>query len=289
MGRISTGVFALSLILAGSAPAAGQREQVGKIERILSLDGGARRTIREATPLVQVQQTGVPEWSDVAPGSPLFSGAEMRVERYLDARVRVESENHRGYIAFLPELWERGSGRVVRVGDAETRVREGRYSVTRSSDGARGVTVAIERGAVAIDWRSGELSLEAAGTGVLVYGTRLAVVVDSAGTVGRLFLVSGLVTLPQHPDFVVRSGRWIQLRPFPLPPIEEPLSAPEARLAREAVQYHASAAWSPGLLRPRNAFFAAGGVVVGRLLFDLIVSADEPGERSGTVTGRFPR
>jgi hypothetical protein len=274
----------LALLTAGAAQAAAQQEAVGRFDRIVSLDAGIRRIIRQPTPLATLQPAGGAPAVALTPAASLYDGQRLRVARYLDARLRVDWRGNRGAISFLPELWQKGGGQAYSVAGPAGRVAEGRYQVSTGGQAGSGVMVTIESGAIAVDWKSGTVRVTAAGTALLVTGTQLAVVVDSMGTTGDLYLAEGTVTFPDYPTVQVKRGQWAHLRPG-LPPVVTTLAPALASLAAATVRYHVREVWQTRALLLRPVVLGPAVAVVGGVAAAVLGGSGGGGGGGGTHTG----
>jgi hypothetical protein len=133
------------------------------------------------------------------------------------------------------------------------------------------------------------VALKAAGTGVLITGTQVAVVVDSTGATGDLYLAEGTVTFPDFPGVQVRPGQWARLRPG-LPPLVSTLAPALASLASATVRYHTTGVWrtTPMVLRPQVLGPAVAAVAVGAAVLASGGGGGGSTTRTGGVSVRLP-
>jgi hypothetical protein len=272
---------------AGWSPAAGQQEPVGRVERIAQLLRAPEPvTINSPSMAVQIRR-GADEWLPIGPNTTLYLDDGLRVQRYVNVRLQINRRAQRGRLTFLPEVLLENGGRVFDVGEIDG---EAHYEFPADTTARNELAVAIQSGALVIDWRAGRLRIHAAGHDVLITHTRVLFALDATGDAGWLFVEDGAVSLPAFDGMVVRAGELARLQRG-LPPT---LSVPAAqRLAeyQNATEYHANRVWSGS--RPfwaRPAFYVpAVGIVAGATVFAVTRSGrtdDRPGR--GTVIIRFP-
>lgn len=289
-----SGPAAALVLLVVAAPGARTQQDaqvVGRIDRIVEILGARDvRQLQQSTSRAQVRPAGATAWVDVAPGRGLLHGERLRVARYLDLRLRVRRSAEQGTLVFLPEVWERGGRNVFTAGaQSGQRAPEGSYRVRTAPPGAGDLTVEIERGSLVVNWDHGRLAVVAAGTLAVISGTRLAVMVDSTGGGGAVFVDEGEVSFPDFPAARLRPGQWAVLRRG-LPPQVLSLTAANQKLARRAVRHHADGIWGgggPSWKQIATVAVAAVGVAV-----IATQAGDRPAgaaTRTGTVVVRVPR
>jgi hypothetical protein len=95
-------------------------------------------------------------------------------------------------------------------------------------------------------------------------------------------VTSGVVSLLEHPDFVVQPGQIIRLQRG-VAPLALPMTAAETKLAREVVRYHGTSVWGsrPPVLRALGTVAAVAAI--GAVVIAAGSSGNQAALREGTV------
>jgi hypothetical protein len=269
-------------------PLSAQQPGVGQIERIAEVVPGRReREISQPSPRVQVRPSRTAAWADAAPRARIGTAGMLQVQRNVDVRLGVDRPTHRGVLTALPELLNRQGARVFPPVAGQGHP-NGIYGVTLTQPQADELLMQIERGALLVDWTRGRLVVDAAGTRTVIRGTEVAFSVDTIGDSGILFLRSGEVEFPDHPEVRVPERGFVQLRRG-MPPVVLPPGAISVREVDDAFDYHNRVLWNQ--LRPfwkdRRLLGAVAIGLTGALIYTFTRSGDD-GLRTGTVTIPIP-
>jgi len=162
--------------------------------------------------------------------------------------------------------------------------------------------ISIERGGVAADWRGGLVSFIALGREVQVVGTKLAVVLDSAGTEAFAAVTEGTVRVTGGSDntvTTVRTGEVARFQRNGAVAVQ-----PMANDLRDNIRFHIDQVWTlpvpPTLPPPGHSsigraltFLGVGaGVFVGGLYaYNTWIKPDKNAQsrkRTGTIVLRIP-
>jgi hypothetical protein len=262
-----------------------QDTRVGRIERIAQLLAAPKPIrVETASERVQISRGASETWIHAAPNQDVLQQDQLRVQRHVDVRVKVERRTQRGWLTFLPEVLLQNGQRVFDVGVIESFAQ---YEIPDDATGGSELAVAIQSGALIVDWRAGRLRVVAAGDTALVTGTIAVFAVSADGNSGWLFVQEGTVALA---GVAVAAGQIARLQRGVTPLISRPQPA-QMRDYQTATRYNAQRVWSAG--RP---FFVspqflvpAVGLIAGATVYAVTQGGDdEPGPRRGTVIIRIP-
>jgi hypothetical protein len=261
--------------------------RVGHIERIAELRENARPvTLKVASDRFSIRRSPSTEWIPIGPETVLYENDRLRVSSYVDVRLEVERPAQRGRIVFTHEVRDDEGARVFDVlagpGPAS-------YSLVRDSAGTGDLGLAIESGALVIDWRGGRLTILAAGHPAVIVSTRVTFAMDAGGDTGFLFVQEGTVAFPASNNLLVQAGQVAQLQRGVAPVIIGQQPAVVERYT-DATQYNARTIWSqmtPFWKKP-TFYLPAIGVVAGTTAFLVTRGGDDDGRRGGRITLRIP-
>lgn len=285
--EVSLAVALLAGTLAPGTAVAQQRDNVGLVWQIAEIVRGSPVEIRQTTDKVRLRGAGA-SWINVGPRTPITPTAGVRVQRYVDAKVRVDLRTHKGELILLPELLNRTGQHVFpRQGPAAT-ARDsvvGEYTVGSDPASAEDLLVTLQRGSLVVNWDFGGLRVQLAGHRPRVIGTRLALATDDDGETGYLFLDHGSIDFPDYPDSRVSEGELVRLRPG-VPPEIVPLTAIAVEALRSAVQYHHIEIWNfpTPFWRRREVLGPAAIAIIGGAIWAFTRNRS----RTGTVEVEIP-
>jgi hypothetical protein len=129
---------------------------------------------------------------------------QIRVKRLVDAKVLSDGSEGfgRGTIVFAPDLGTCTgyAGEFQRRGRQLGGTQPGSYTITSRAERVANrdttrLVIGLEYGGVVVDWQGGLMSIVALGREIQLRGTRVAVVVDSAGTEAFVMVRVGSVFL----------------------------------------------------------------------------------------------
>jgi hypothetical protein len=278
--------FIAALLAPGLASA--QQLKVGRIDRIAEVRGGLE-PVHLVTPSdrAEIGRGAQDAWSFARRDQDVFRDDRLRVRRYIDVRVRVETPTQRGQLTFAPEVLLRDGSRVFELASTAS---PSEYVMPEDTTAQGELAVLIRSGALLVDWDAGRLVVIAAGHSALVVGTRAAFVMDSTGNDGWLYVDEGTITFPGAPGMAVGPGQLVRLQAgVPISGVSNP-GPGQANAYQNATRYHANQVWArftPFWQKPQFVIPALSGIAV---LAGVIATqtGDDGGPLSGTVVIRIP-
>lgn len=290
--RPASGIFRVpaALIAALLVPglASAQQLRVGRIDRIAEVRGGLE-PVHLVTPSdrAEIGRGAQDNWSFARRDQDMFREDRLRVRRYIDVRVKVETPTQRGQLTFAPEVLLRDGGRIFELASIAS---PSEYIMPEDTTARGDLAVHIRSGALLVDWESGRLVVIAAGHSALVVGTRAAFVMDSTGNDGWLYVDEGTITFLGSPGITVGAGQLVRLQAgVPLSGVSNP-GPGQANAYRSVTRYHANQVWAgftPFWRKPQF-IIPVVGVFAGAAAFIATQAGDDGGPLSGTVIIRIP-
>lgn len=279
--------LAIVAVTASVAPAPlHAQSRVGHIARIAELRENARPvTVKTASDRFSIRRNPSSEWIPVGPETVLYENDRLRVASYVDVRLEVERPAQRGRIVFTHEVRDDDGARVFDIlagpGPAS-------YSLIQDSAGTGDLGLTIESGALVIDWRSGRLTIVAAGHPAVIVSTRVTFAMDAGGNSGFLFVEEGTVAFPASNNFLVQAGQVAQLQRG-VPPTLVGQQPPTLERYTDATRYNARGIWSrltPFWQKPAF-YLPALGLVAGTTAF-LVTRDGDDGDTRKRIVIRIP-
>jgi ferric-dicitrate binding protein FerR (iron transport regulator) len=207
----------------------------------------------------------------------------------------------RGAFYLTPTLLcrQRGFGKILSdtsdTGAYDVSVEAGSPAVGPGAGRPNLLVLTVETGAALIQWTSADtarpLKVYAPGGPVLVKGTELAIIVDSARKASLVYVREGVVRLERHPDVRLQPGQVFRIGETE-PPADVSDETLRSEFEREFT-FHSSTVWKASRLPlwKRKSFYAvAGAAVVG----GVVVWRNNNGDgkpaprRSGAITVHIP-
>ena len=287
--RARSHVLCVIGLLAGlqglATPLAGQA-RVGHIERIAELRENARPvTLKTASDRFSIRRSPSTDWIPIGPETVLYENDRLRVASFVDVRLEVERPAQRGRIVFTHEVRDDEGARVF---DVLAGAGPASYSIIPDSTGTGDLGLAIESGALVIDWRGGRLTILAAGHPAVIVSTRVSFAMDAGGDSGYLFVEEGTVAFPASNNFLVQPGQVARLQRG-VPPALVGQQATALERATDATRYNARGIWSqltPFWKKP-TFYLPAIGVVAATAAY-IITNDNGDDQRGGRITIRIP-
>ena len=204
------------------------------------------------------------------------------VRRMIDAKMFAPPPGRgfgEGDVVFAPELGtcttfaaqfqERGR----RLGGS----RPGRYIVTSRAERLAGrdttrLVISVEYGGLVADWKGGLFSLIALGREIRLTGTRLALVVDSAGTEAFVAVVEGAVQVFGAAGAAATRVNAGQVARFQVPGSNVVVQSLAADVT-ENLRYHLRDVWDLPVQPPALPPLPPSGPAIGKILGALVVGA----------------
>lgn len=222
-----------------------------KIYRIADSSGPKKIVIEGETDKVQLQRGEQAGWQNASPGEELIAGDRLKLEPYVHVDLRLQG-NQEGQLVLLPNVVDRG----------------GTFRLEDDPDIEGGIQIALESGAMSVDWLRQKLTVIAFGIRTLISGTKVSFLRDPENNKRIAFLDYGTVTFPDHPDLVFEDGKIAILEPRDVPIVETITPQKQAWL-RGIIRYNAEDVWkgapipfyrSPLFYVPAAALLVGGGV-----------------------------
>lgn len=246
-------VFLFAIFVLYCSLGVAQETQVSevKIYRIADSSGPKKILIEGETDKVQLQRGEEASWQNAGPGEDLLVGDRLKLEPYIHVDLRIQG-NQEGQLVLLPNVVDRG----------------GTFRLEADPDNEGSIQIALESGALSVDWFRQKLTVMAYGIRTLISGTKVSFLRDPENNHRIAFLDHGTVTFPDHPDLVFEDGNIAILESGSLPVVETITPQKQAWL-RGIIRYNAEDIWkapaipfykSPLFYVPAAAVLVGGGV-----------------------------
>lgn len=222
-----------------------------KIYRIADSSGPKKILIEGETDKVQLQRGEGAGWQAASPGLDLLVGDRLKLDPYIHVDLRIQG-NQEGQLVLLPGIVDRGG--IFRLED--------------DPDVEGSVQIALESGAMSVDWFRQKLTVIAFGIRTLISGTKVSFLRDPENNKRIAFLDHGTVTFPDYESVVLEDGD-IAILEFGQAPVAEKISLQKQAWLRGIIRYNAEDVWkgspvpfyrSPLFYVPAAAVLVGGGI-----------------------------
>lgn len=179
------------------APVAAQR-QVARINGIVKEIGSREEKVSGAVPNVRVRREATRRMVD--PRGALTLDDHLLVDQGYHVKAKVRHRGQRGEFFFFAKARPLRVDTLV-VGSTVKPGQHAEFVLRTDKKRPRNFEVEVVRGALAVRWTRGRLTVWAAGNPVSVTGTKLVFKTSSDGERAIVFRKEGRVEFPLAPDF----------------------------------------------------------------------------------------
>jgi len=244
-------LFAIFLLYCSSGLAQEPQGTEVKIYRIADSSGPKKILIEGETDKVQLQRGEQAGWQNASPGEELIAGDRLKLEPYVHVDLRLQGSQE-GQLVLLPNVVDRG----------------GTFRLEDDPDIEGGIQIALESGAMSVDWLRQKLTVIAFGIRTLISGTKVSFLRDPENNKRIAFLDHGTVTFPDHEDVIIEAGDIVILEPIQTP-LAAKITPQKQAWLRGIIRYNAEDVWkgapipfyrSPLFYVPAAAVLVGGGI-----------------------------